>query len=121
MLRRDIARDRNQCFESILRVALQDLADGEDITGVTAAAYHLARSLEACAGGRSVQMTLDDSIKLAARLRATETEMTVDVLCGDNSFGTLHRLEETLEREKQAIGQEEEAVRERMYRRTAVA
>jgi hypothetical protein len=120
-LRRDMARNRNQAFESILRVGFEDLDDGEAIADITAAFYHAAHALEAHAGARALQVSLENSLKLSAQLRASEMELTVDVLGGDQSSRTLHLLDQTLARESALIEEEREAVREKMYRPKAVA
>jgi hypothetical protein len=115
MLRRDLARNRNQAFESLLRIALEDQDDGEETTDITSAFYHAAHAIEARASARSLCVSLENSLKLAARLRANETELTVDVLGGDRSARTLHQLDLTLAKEAELIDEEREAVREKMY------
>jgi hypothetical protein len=113
-LRRDVDRDRRKPFETILRIAIADLQEGESLDDVLAPLWTAMHFLEEFAGERSAQ-ELEAYIKIETALRSKESELEVDLLMGDKSSKTLRGLDVAFEQHERLLEEERTALHEELY------
>lgn len=113
-LRKDVARNRNRCFASILRLAFADLRDGESIEDVTAALYEAIDMLTVYAGPDS-ELAFKACVEIESCIQCDEDKLTVAVLCGDDSEPTVVALDRALGRHARAIADVRSSLHQRRY------
>lgn len=118
-LRRDVARGRAKPFETILRIAIADLEDGESLDDVLGPLWATMHFLEECAGQKA-EREFQEYIRLETDLRSREQQLEVDYLLGDKSSGTLQTLDTTFAKHEQLLEDERSALHKTIYR-SAVA
>jgi hypothetical protein len=91
-LRRDVLRGRNKCYLTALKLAFADLQDGESVDDVTAPLYATIHMLETYAGTDS-DLAFETYIKIENELKAEETRLEIEYLCGDQSTSLTQKLD----------------------------
>jgi hypothetical protein len=108
-LRRDVLRGRNKCYLTALKLAFADLRDGESIDDVTAPLYMAIHMLEQYAGGDS-GAAFEAYIKIENELKAEETRLEIEYLCGDKSSSLTQKLDLLLGKHRRVIDEERAAL-----------
>jgi hypothetical protein len=120
-LRRDVLRGRNKCYLTALKLAFADLQDGESIDDVTAPLYATIHMLETYSGA-DVELAFEAYIKIENELKAEETRLEIEYLCGDKSTSLTQKLDLLYGRHARVIDKGRRALgRSRYSGRTAAA
>jgi hypothetical protein len=109
-LRRDVLRGRNKCYLTALRLAFEDLRDGESIDDVTAPLWAAIHMLEAYAGNEP-DLAFETYVKIEQELKAEETRLEIEFLCGDRSTSLKENLDLLFGKHAKVIEKERRALR----------
>lgn len=120
-LRRDVLRGRNKCYLTALKLAFADLRDGESIDDVTAPLYAAIHMIEQYSSVDSAK-AFEAYVKIEQELKAEETRLEIEMLCGDKSTSTLQKLDMLFGKHRRVIDEERAALHKmRFGDRIAVA
>jgi hypothetical protein len=114
-LRKDVARNRNRCFATILRIGFADLRDGESIEDVTAALREAIDMLESYSSDDAVK-AFKALIEIETCIQCDEDRLTVAYLCGDESEPTITRLDRAFGEHIRALENARRALHQERYR-----